>query len=128
MLLLAVRTDKPQAELALYDNQQLLSQVRWEAHRQLAETIHQRIRQLLADRPADALQGIVVYQGPGSFTGLRIGLSVANAMAYGLQIPIVASQGKGWQATGVKRLLAGQNDQLALPEYGADPNVTTPRK
>lgn len=36
----------------------------------------------------DDLQGIVLAVGPGSFTGLRIGLSTAKGIAYGLKIPI----------------------------------------
>lgn len=34
------------------------------------------------------LKGIEVETGPGSFTGLRVGLSVANALAYSLNIPV----------------------------------------
>ena len=35
------------------------------------------------------LKAIVVSTGPGSFTGLRVGLSVAKGMAQGLKIPVI---------------------------------------
>ena len=35
------------------------------------------------------IDAIAVYQGPGSYTGLRVGISVANAMAWALNIPVV---------------------------------------
>ena len=35
------------------------------------------------------IRGVVVNTGPGSFTGLRVGLTVANGFGYGLKIPIV---------------------------------------
>lgn len=34
------------------------------------------------------LQGIEVETGPGSFTGIRVGVSVANALGYSLGIPV----------------------------------------
>lgn len=34
------------------------------------------------------LEAIEVEAGPGSFTGLRVGVSVANALGYSLQIPV----------------------------------------
>lgn len=34
------------------------------------------------------LEGIAVESGPGSFTGLRVGVSVANALGYALNIPV----------------------------------------
>lgn len=34
------------------------------------------------------ISGIEVFEGPGSFTGLRVGISVANSLAYSLGIPI----------------------------------------
>ena len=129
MLILTIRTDKPAAELGLYDDAEQLAYHAWEAHRQLAETINAQLRQLLADKEHSLpnLQGIVVYKGPGSFTGLRIGLSVANSLADALQIPIVAVTGDDWLQTGLTRLAAGDNEQLATPEYGAPPNITLPK-
>jgi tRNA threonylcarbamoyladenosine biosynthesis protein TsaB len=129
MLILALRTDKPEAEIELYDDATCLASEVWTAHRLLAETLHQKILRLLEDKQyrLQDVQGIVCYKGPGSFTGLRIGLSVANALAYGLEIPVVSTQGDQWQEKGIKLLRNGENEKIALPEYGA-PVFTTKQK
>ena len=130
MLTLTIRTDKPEAELGLYDGLKQLAYFNWLADRQLAETIHLKLKQLLDEQglALNDLQGIVAYKGPGSFTGLRIGLSVANALAAGINIPIVAVTGQDWQAEGIKRLSLNKNDKIALPKYGSPPHITKPRK
>ena len=130
MIVLTIRTDRPDAELGLYDGDRQLAHCVWLAHRQLSATIHQKIEELLtaADKQMADVQGIVCFQGPGSFTGLRIGLSVGNALAYGLSIPVVATQDDDWVVRGIHRLEAGDQDGLALPHYGADANITLPRK
>jgi tRNA threonylcarbamoyladenosine biosynthesis protein TsaB len=129
MTILTIRTDKPEAEIGLYHDQKQLTYVVWEAHRQLAETIHRQIINLLDDKgwTLSKVEGIIVYEGPGSFTGLRIGMSVANALAYSLNIPIVATGGP-WIEQGVERLQGAENDKIALPKYGGKVNVTKPRK
>ena len=147
MIILTIRTDRPEAELGLYEDKKQLDYVKWLAHQELSSTIHKKINEILSHRRKILdlssisyrasksrqvqlldIEGIVVYKGPGSFTGLRIGLSVANALAYSLGIPIVATSGKSWLDSGVKSLLAGKNDKVTLPEYDRPANTTKPRK
>ena len=130
MIILTLRTDNPVAEIGIYAEGRQLAYEKWEAHRRLAETIHHKIEDLLKSQNLswESVEGIVGFEGPGSFTGLRIGLSTANAAAYGLQIPVVAAQGEDWIQKGIARLQAGEQDEVALPFYGRDANITMPRK
>jgi tRNA threonylcarbamoyladenosine biosynthesis protein TsaB len=129
MLILTIKTDQPDAELTLFDNQKRLTSLTWPAHRQLAETIHYKMRELLTAnaRQLTDLEAVAVFAGPGSFTGLRIGISVANALADSLQIPIVGGSGESWRADCVEKLLAGKNDEIVVPEYGSPPHITPPK-
>lgn len=129
MIVFTLRTDKPESEIGLYDGQKQLAYEVWDAHRKLAETLHTKIDGIISsqDLTLQKIDGIVVFKGPGSFTGLRIGIATANALAYSLQIPIVAST-DNWIEQGIERLAEGKNDKVALPEYGQAVNITTPRK
>ena len=130
MLILTLRTDNPTAEIGIYSNASPLTRFSWLAHRELAETIHIVLREQLqhANKKFADTQGIVVYKGPGSFTGLRIGLSVANAFADGLHIPVVGESGQTWEQDGISRLTNQENDGSVMPEYGSEPHITPPRK
>lgn len=78
------------------------------------------------------LEGIGFFAGPGSFTGLRIGASVANTLADGLNIPIIAikkeDEDDDWRQKAFEKLKNNENDKIALPFYGRDANITKPRK
>jgi tRNA threonylcarbamoyladenosine biosynthesis protein TsaB len=127
---LTIRTDKPEAEIGVYNGETQLSYKKWEANRQLAKELLVTIRDELQKNGADwkDVSGVVAYEGPGSFTGLRIGLTVADSIAYGNTIPIVGARGDDWIATGVQRLIAGETDTLVLPHYGAEANITISKK
>ncbi len=129
-MILAIRTDKPEAEIGLYDGDKQLAYTTWHAHRQLAETIHTKIAKTLSvkGQALEDLRGVVVYQGPGSFTGLRIGISVANVLAYGLQIPIAAATGDDWLAPAIKILQKNPTSRPITPEYGSPVHITQPKK
>lgn len=130
MLILTIRTDKPEAEIGLFDDQKQLAYETWQAHRELSDTIHQKITDLLQQQGKELqdVGGIVYFKGPGSFTGLRIGSTVASALAYGLEVAVVGEAGEDWISQGVQRLQSGANDRIALPEYGGEAHITLPRK
>ncbi len=127
MISLYMRTDKPVSELYVYRDNECVSTLQWEAHRTLAETLHLQIDVVLnqAGVVLDNLNRIIVFRGPGSFTGLRIGISVANALGYALNIPVVGAEGDDWMHADT-----GKVDQFVpqMPVYGSDPHITQQKK
>lgn len=130
MIVLTIRTDKPQAEIGIYDDDKKLDYTSWQAHRELSKTVHVKIKSLLKAQKLgwEDIEGIVLYKGPGSFTGLRIGFSVGNTLAYANSAPVVSTTGHKWVEDGLKRLKNGQDEKVAAPDYGAPPKTTKPRK
>ena len=102
----------------------------WAAERNLARDMLAYLRDRLAGNGASFadISGIGVFRGPGSFTGLRIGLAVLNTIAHEQRIPIVGVTGDAWREECLARLQNGRNDEIVLPEYGAEARVTKPRK
>lgn len=129
-MILALRTDKPEAELYLLEKESVKDSIVWQAHRELSDTIIQKIETLLKKNTIwfPDIRGIIVYQGPGSFTGLRIGITVANTLAYANNIPITGGQGEDWQKDGYKRLQLQKAPQVIVPHYGSEAHITQPRK
>jgi tRNA threonylcarbamoyladenosine biosynthesis protein TsaB len=128
-MILALKTDNPEAELYLHDGKQVIAQKKWQAHRALSETLLDVCDEVCAaaGKSLEDLTGLVVYQGPGSFTGLRIGITMMNTLAYTKNIPITGSAGETWLDDGMAELPAAKR-QLILPHYGSPVNITKPRK
>ena len=98
----------------------------WQAGRTLARGLLKFLEEKTGD--LHDISGIGVMRGPGSFTGLRIGLTVANTLADSLNIPIVGATGEDWREVALKKLRAGENEKIVMPEYGAAAHITAPRK
>lgn len=115
--------------LALIDNDRRYD-YEWEAGRQFAHEFLGYLRDRLAEQDWAIvdISGIGVFRGPGSYTGLRIGMSVLNTLADSLAVPIVGATSENWAGECEQRLHRGENDRVVLPEYGGDAHVTQPRK
>ncbi|MBV9325082.1 MAG: tRNA (adenosine(37)-N6)-threonylcarbamoyltransferase complex dimerization subunit type 1 TsaB [Chloroflexi bacterium] len=88
-LLLALDTSTSTASVAVFDGERVLSETTWLAGREHSTRLLIEIGVALerTGRTADDLTGLVVARGPGSYTGVRVALSVAKGMAGGLAIP-----------------------------------------
>jgi len=106
-----------------YDNQ-------WQADRGLAKGLLAYVKEQLEinDSVFSDVTAIGVFQGPGSFTGLRIGLTVLNTFADAEHIPIVSGTGENWQEEVLEKLNKGEDQKIVLPFYGSDATITKPRK
>lgn len=102
----------------------------WQADRGLAKGLLGYLDEQLRRRGKsfDDVTAIGVFKGPGSFTGLRIGLTVLNTIADTQHIPIVGESGDDWKERALDRLEKGDDDRLVLPLYGSDAHITKPRK
>jgi tRNA threonylcarbamoyladenosine biosynthesis protein TsaB len=80
MMTLAIDTASTQTSIALLDGDKLLKENVWLSEQNEAEKLMPEILKLV---PAlEELKKIIVVNGPGSFTGLRVGVAVANTLAY----------------------------------------------
>lgn len=91
-LLLALETSSNLCSVALLDGAHLVSVVSVDRPRAHAETLAVMIQQALrlGGIPAGRLDAVAVASGPGSFTGLRIGVSAAKGLAFATGAGLVA--------------------------------------
>ena len=128
-MILFLDTSTPVCKVSLVDGDWRFDD-EWESGRTLAKGLLGYLQTTMQqhNKTWTDISGIVGFQGPGSFTGLRIGLTVLNTIADSESVPIVGATGDNWQADGLARLSTGENDELVMPEYGAEAHITTPRK
>ncbi|MBC7943101.1 tRNA (adenosine(37)-N6)-threonylcarbamoyltransferase complex dimerization subunit type 1 TsaB [Candidatus Saccharibacteria bacterium] len=128
-MILLLDTSTPICKLSLIDGDSRFDD-EWQADRTLAKELLGYIYKNLqiSDKTWSDISAIGVFEGPGSFTGLRIGLTVLNTIADSQNIPIVGGRGDKWQSDVLVKLQSGQNDQIVLPFYGSEAHITQPRK
>jgi len=90
-LILALDTSTEEGSLALVEDDRLLGESPLHSPGTYLQHLLPGIVALLtaAGRPLQDLGGIAVSQGPGNFTGLRLGLATAKGLAWALGCPLV---------------------------------------
>lgn len=74
----------------------------------------------------DQVQKIIVVSGPGSFTGIRVGVSMALAFSFAKDIPLfsLTQEKVPTKLTDLVKLKLKKVNSEFDPEYGAEPNIT----
>jgi tRNA threonylcarbamoyladenosine biosynthesis protein TsaB len=106
MLVLGIETATAACTVGLVENDELLAELTLHVPRAHSVRLMPLIAQAFAEAgktPAD-LAGVAVGVGPGSFTGLRIGLATAKALAWSQGVPTLAVDTLGTLAAGVAPL------------------------
>lgn len=91
MMILALETTAKVASVALLGGETVLGVLYCDAEKKHAETVLPAIEQLLEQQRIglERIDAFAVDVGPGSFTGVRIGVCIANALAYALHKPVM---------------------------------------
>lgn len=130
-MFLGIKTDSDTLELYLVDDKgNVVEKSTVETGRSLARVLLTELAAFVRkhDLALSDITGLFVFSGPGSYTGLRIGLTVMNTLAYAELLPIVGTNGQEWIGDAICRLCAGDTDRVVMPVYGGDVHITVPRK
>ena len=124
-MLLAINTSGPEISIALYWPQKIQKIYQYKSE-QKSDNLLLAIQRILRQNKIELnhLKAIIVNRGPGSFTGLRVGISTANALAYALKIPVIGIKNQKnplkLAKQGYKKFksIKSKADSKVLPFYG----------
>lgn len=87
---LAIDTSTDNASLAIVQKNQVLAELTWHCHQNHSVELMPNINRLLEQTGSNlkSLSGVIVARGPGSFNGLRVGISTAKGLSFSLGVPL----------------------------------------
>lgn len=115
--MLFINSAQDEARIALLKSGKIIAQKKWEG-KELSEKLLKEIDQLIGKNKTK-IDAIAIYPGPGSYTGLRVGITVANFLAWSLKIPIFEADVDG--------NIKDKNNKIILPKYLRRAHITKPK-
>lgn len=90
-MLLAIDTATQMVSVALHDGRQILAERTWHSPNQHTRQMAVAIRSMLVDAgiAIQTLDAVAVASGPGSYTGLRVGMALAKGIAGANNLPLI---------------------------------------
>ncbi|HEY96153.1 MAG TPA: tRNA (adenosine(37)-N6)-threonylcarbamoyltransferase complex dimerization subunit type 1 TsaB [Dehalococcoidia bacterium] len=123
---IAIDTSTETASLAIVENGRILAELTWNCGKNHTVQLLPNLNYLLEQNSLslESADCIIVARGPGSYNGLRVGISTARGLAYSLGIPIVGIstlEAEAWQHAGtglpVCPILNAGREEVATAVY-----------
>ena len=105
-MILSIETSTPVCSIALHNEGKLLAQQSYHSDKSHSVLLPSIVGEMLDNAlvKREQLQAIAISAGPGSYTGLRIGLSITKGLCFALSIPLISvgtldtliEQARGW--------------------------------
>jgi tRNA threonylcarbamoyl adenosine modification protein YeaZ len=94
-MLLTIDTSTDNASIALVHGDESPTELNWRCEQNHTVELLPHLARLLDEARVDikSISGVIVAKGPGSFNGLRAGISTAKGLAFSLGIPIIGISG-----------------------------------
>ncbi|MBK8774378.1 MAG: tRNA (adenosine(37)-N6)-threonylcarbamoyltransferase complex dimerization subunit type 1 TsaB [Chitinophagaceae bacterium] len=88
-LILNIDTSEQIATVSIAENGLIFALQKNETQNKHAAFLHTAIKSLLDNLPNQKINAVAVVAGPGSYTGLRVGMSAAKGLCYALNLPLI---------------------------------------
>lgn len=88
---LFLNTAQTEIVLALIEDRKILKLTKWQSKQDESAKLLLQVEELLGSQQKSLkdLEKLMVVIGPGSFTGVRVAVTVANTLSYALKLPIL---------------------------------------
>jgi tRNA threonylcarbamoyladenosine biosynthesis protein TsaB len=120
-VILSIETSTSICSVAIHQDGGLLAECDLHLEKSHSGSLNLAIEQLIkhCDLTMGAIAAVAVSSGPGSYTGLRIGMSTAKGLCYALEIPLVGVSSLDAMAMQLASFLYDDQNSLLVPMIDA---------